>query len=288
MNELLQTFITTWLPHNVQAAMLRLDRLHPEIQGNKWFKLKYNLEAAQQAGKRAILTFGGAYSNHIAATAAACRMAHWPCLAVIRGERPPVLSHTLAKAEADGMELLFISREAYRDKQQTDWAALFPDHYIVPEGGHNDLGARGCEDILDLAHTTYTHLFCAVGTGTTLAGLVNAGRGEIIGISALKGALSLQHDVQALLKPGHAANWRILHDYHEGGYGKINANVIGFMNDFFRQTGIPLDGVYTGKMMLAVKKLAETGYFPAGSQLLCIHTGGLQGNLSLAPGVLCF
>lgn len=280
----------------ISAAMLRLDRVHPEIQGNKWFKLKYNLQAAERTGKKQLLTFGGAYSNHIAATAAACRMIGWPCIGVIRGERPPVLSHTLIQAEADGMELQFISREAYRHKTQVGWETLYPDHYIIPEGGHNVLGALGCEEIAaslnpgpQTPSADYTHLLCPVGTGTTLAGIINATqRAEVIGISVLKGATSLDDDVQALLKPGHNPNWHIFHNFHEGGYGKITAAVIDFMNAFYTETSIPLDVVYTAKMMLAFRKLALDMYFPAGSVVRLVHTGGLQGNLSLAPGVLCF
>jgi 1-aminocyclopropane-1-carboxylate deaminase len=296
VSKLIQTFHTTWLPGIISAAMLRLDRVHPEIQGNKWFKLKYNLQAAERAGKKQLLTFGGAYSNHIAATAAACRMMGWPCIGIIRGERPPVLSHTLIKAEADGMELLFISREAYRQKTQAGWETLYPDHYIIPEGGHNVLGALGCEEIAaslnpgpQTPSPDYTHLLCPVGTGTTLAGIINATqRAEVIGISVLKGAKSLNDDVQALLKSGHNPNWQIFHDFHEGGYGKITPALIDFMNEFYTETGIPLDGVYTAKMMLAFRKLALDVYFPVGSVVRLVHTGGLQGNLSLAPGVLCF
>lgn len=271
--------------------MLRLDLLHPEIQGNKWFKLKYNFQAAEQAGKRRLLTFGGAYSNHIAATAAACRLIHWPCTAIIRGQRPPQPGHTLLRAEADGMELVFVSRETYREKNQVNWESMFPDHYVVPEGGHNAEGAKGCEDILSLAPTgDYTHILCAVGTGTTLAGLINAAlpQQQVLGISALKGALSLHNDVTALLKPGTRAAWQLLHDYHQGGYGKITPAVTDFINDFYRQTTIPLDVVYTGKMTLALQKMVLSGHLPEGAKVLCIHTGGLQGNLSLAHGVLCF
>lgn len=279
--------------------MLRLDRIHPLVSGNKWFKLKYNLEAA--AGKP-VVTFGGAWSNHILATAAACKMEGIPCTGIIRGERPAVLSHTLQQAAALGMELVFVSREAYRHKD----ASAFPDACVIPEGGHNAAGARGCSEILSLADTKgFTHIICAVGTGTTLAGLINATDGEnnarrpglpaaeidppaqkIIGISVLKGAYSLEEDTaQLLTQPGRP---EIFHDFHEGGYGKISDELIACMNDFYRQTGIPTDRVYTGKMVLAVNKLLERSYFPPGSRLLLVHSGGLQGNDSLPPGVLCF
>jgi 1-aminocyclopropane-1-carboxylate deaminase len=304
--EILQPIYTTWLPADIQAAMLRLDRIHPVVSGNKWFKLKYNLEAA--AG-RPIVTFGGAYSNHIVATAAACGMAGIPCTGIIRGEEPAVKSHTLELAASLGMEMMFVSREAYRLKD----VSAFPDAYVIPEGGHNALGAKGCSEILSLAGTgDFSHIICAVGTGTTLAGLVNAvgdDRRQVIGISALKGADSLYEETQALLtnpgggdgnhdsgriaemqslQPAPENNWTILHQFHEGGYGKVSDRLIAFMNDFYRQTGIPTDRVYTGKMVLAVQQLLEQSYFPPNSRLLLIHTGGLQGNDSLPPGVLCY
>lgn len=279
--------------------MLRLDRIHPIVSGNKWFKLKYNLEAA--AG-RPIVTFGGAYSNHIVATAAACGMEGVPCTGIIRGEEPAVLSHTLQLAASLGMELLFVSRETYRLKD----ASAFPDAWVIPEGGHNALGAKGCSEILSLAETAgFSHIICAVGTGTTLAGLVNGvaddGR-QVIGISALKGADSLHEETRALLTyPGDGRtaetwitqqadenNWTILHQFHEGGYGKISDRLISTMNDFYRQTGIPTDRVYTGKMVLAVQQLLDQSYFPPNSRLLLVHTGGLQGNDSLPSGVLCY
>ncbi|WP_343701890.1 pyridoxal-phosphate dependent enzyme [Chitinophaga sp.] len=276
--------------------MLRLDRLHPLVSGNKWFKLKYNLEAA---GGRPVVTFGGAYSNHIIATAAACHMKGIACTGIIRGERPAGLSPTLQHAAELGMELVFVSREEYRQiTQEGNEAAVRPvleqlhgeAPYLIPEGGHNPLGAKGCEEILSLADTAAcTHIICAVGTGTTLAGLINsATTQQLTGISVLKGALSLQTATESLLKPGLHTPWEILHQFHEGGYGKRSERLISFMNDFYRQTAIPLDQVYTGKMALAVQQLLQQGYFPPGSNLLLLHSGGLQGNESLPPGVLCY
>ncbi|MRG45987.1 pyridoxal-phosphate dependent enzyme [Chitinophaga sp. SYP-B3965] len=323
--DILQPIHTTWLPEHTPAAMLRLDQLDPFVSGNKWFKLKYNLEAAK--GKP-IVTFGGAWSNHILAAAAACKMKGLRCTGIIRGERPPVLSSTLEQASSMGMQLVFVSREEYRvltsdgsmgaddymyALHQLDDDIIPPDAYLIPEGGHNALGVKGCSEILALADTKdFTHIICSVGTGTTMAGLINAtveghetivdevlhdlaklvvGSPDhvvqkVVGISALKGAFSLQSEIESLLiSPGP---WELLHDFHEGGYGKMSPALIDFMNDFYRQTGIPLDRVYTGKMVLAVKKLVEQGYFPENSRLLLIHSGGLQGNDSLLPDVLCF
>ncbi|NML41688.1 pyridoxal-phosphate dependent enzyme [Chitinophaga sp. G-6-1-13] len=283
----LDTLTPSWLPTQLEAAMLRLDKLDPDISGNKWFKLKYNLEAARSEGKQHILTFGGAYSNHIAATAAACREAGLRCTGIIRGERPPVLSHTLQTALRQGMQLEFISREAYRDSRQS--FENRPDTYLIPEGGHNAAGARGCEDILSLFPTGhFTHILCAVGTGTTLAGLINSATATqtVIGIPVLKGAGYLEAEVKALLHPGQTSHWQLLHDFHEGGYAKVKPALIDFINTFFAETGIPTDIIYTGKLVKAFRELIHQHYFADNSKVLLIHTGGLQGNLSLPPGVL--
>ncbi|GAA0541563.1 1-aminocyclopropane-1-carboxylate deaminase/D-cysteine desulfhydrase [Chitinophaga japonensis] len=287
----LQTIQPAWLPPGVEAAMLRLDRLHPDISGNKWFKLKYNLETAEAAGKTHIVTFGGAWSNHIAATALACRMAGLSCTGIIRGEAPPAPGHTLQQARQQGMELCFISREAYREKDTTDWEQRFPNSYIIPEGGHNAAGVRGCREILPLAaDDRFTHIACAVGTGTTLAGLVNSAgpQQEVLGVVVLKGAGYLQEEVAAMLEAPVHPRWRLLHDFHLGGYARVTPALIACINQFYTDTHIPLDIIYTGKMVYGVEQLAQQGYFPAGSRILLVHTGGLQGNLSLPPGVLKF
>ena len=273
-NIILQDITPSWLPANIRATMLRLDLLHPEVSGNKWFKLKYNIEAA---GKRRILTFGGAYSNHIAATAAACSLMGIPCTGIIRGERPAVLSHTLQQAAAKGMQLEFISRENYRLKSTAD----YPDAYIIPEGGNNEAGAKGCREILTLADTSsFTHILCACGTGTTLAGLISSAlpHQQVWGYVVLKGAEYLQDEIPA------ANNWKLVHDYHGGGYAKTSPALFDFINQFYRETQIPLDVVYTGKLVYGFSQ----SHFPPGSKILLIHTGGLQGNLSLSPNVLDF
>lgn len=290
-NIILQEIQPTWLPGNIRAAMLRLDLLHPEVSGNKWFKLRYNLEAAQAAGKHTILTFGGAYSNHIAATAAACRMAGLQCIGIIRGEAPVVPEHTLQTAAAKGMQLHYISREAYRQKHNTDWAALYPDAYVIPEGGNNTAGVRGCEEILALTDTQrFTHIACAIGTGTTFAGLINSAHPhqQLRGYAVLKGAGYLQQEIAALLAPGTRPHWELIHDFHGGGYARITPALTDFMNDFYSETHIPLDVVYTGKLLWGFCREMQEGRFPAGSEVLLIHTGGLQGNLSITPGVLRF
>jgi 1-aminocyclopropane-1-carboxylate deaminase len=309
-NIVLQDISPSWLPDNIQAAMLRLDLLHPEVSGNKWFKLKYNLEEAIRScetlgavrksenlgaarqhevlglGKLRILTFGGAYSNHIAATAAACKLFGLSSIGIIRGEKPAVLSHTLQRAITDGMQLEFVSREAYRNKDSTDWQMRFPGAYIIPEGGNNEAGAKGCREILSLADTSrFTHILCACGTGTTLAGLISSAlpHQQVQGYVVLKGAEYLKGTIALLTK---GTNWQLIHDYHNGGYAKTSPELIHFINNFYAETRIPLDVVYTGKLVWGFSQAVLN--FPAGSKVLLIHTGGLQGNLSLSPDTLTF
>ncbi|PSL29896.1 1-aminocyclopropane-1-carboxylate deaminase/D-cysteine desulfhydrase [Chitinophaga ginsengisoli] len=284
-NITLQAISPSWLPDHVRASVLRLDLLHPEVSGNKWFKLRYNLEEASAQGKTRIFTFGGAYSNHIAATAAACRLAGIACTGVIRGERPAVLSHTLRDASLRGMELHFISREAYRHKNETDWNTLYPDAYIVPEGGNNALGAKGCEEILSLVNdssddSSFTHIACAVGTGTTLAGLINsaAHQQEIVGYVVLKSAAYLEQEIQSLLHAAPLPHWQLRHEHHGGGYAKVTPALTAFIRQFYEETHIPLDIVYTGKLLMGFRQDVLDGVYPTGSNVLLIHTGGLQGN----------
>lgn len=294
-NIILENIRPTWLPHQLQAAMLRLDLLHPEISGNKWFKLKCNLALAREAGKHTILTFGGAYSNHIAATAVACKTAGLQSIGIIRGEAAATPSHTLLQAAANGMQLQFVSRETYRQKDTIAWEEQYPDAYLIPEGGHNAAGAQGCEEILSLVPThAFSHIICAVGTGTTLAGLINSAlpHQQLSGIVVLKGARYLADEVNQLLHSTTAGapppQWQLLHDFHGGGYARTSPALIDFINAFYRETRIPLDIVYTGKMMWGFRELVQQSYFPANSRILLIHSGGLQGNLSLSSNVLCF
>lgn len=289
----LDSFHTAWLPDSIQAAMLRLDKIHPAISGNKWFKLKENIKVAVAQGYHGLLTYGGAYSNHIAATAMACKEAGLAAVGIIRGEENSArLNHTLQTAADLGMKLLFVTREDYRDPAlKTQWATQYPQYLAVPEGGHNALGTKGCEEILSIFPTThFTHILCAAGTGTTLAGLINSAlpHQQVTGIPVLKGAQYLEQEVRDLLQPGNTTHWELLHDHHGGGYAKQSPALIDFINTFYANTGIPTDIIYTGKLMMAFRELVQQGYFPPNSQVLLIHTGGLQGNLSLPPGVLSF
>ncbi|RFM28746.1 1-aminocyclopropane-1-carboxylate deaminase/D-cysteine desulfhydrase [Deminuibacter soli] len=287
-----QTIKASWLNNNgVQLDVLRLDRLHPVVSGNKWFKLQFHIaRLINQYSARTVATFGGAYSNHIIATAFACRMHGLPCVGFIRGEQPQQLSHTLTQARDYGMQLYFVSRNEYRNKTLLEQA--FPDYYWIPEGGYSIAGAEGAATILQHVPSpeTYTHLIAAVGTGTMLAGLVMAAIPglQITGISALKGNTGAAHSVNALL-PAHLHDcFSIDHRFHFGGYAKHPPELLDYMTRCWNDYALPLDMVYTAKAFFATEQLINEHTIAPGSRVLFIHSGGLQGNLSLAPGLLPF
>jgi 1-aminocyclopropane-1-carboxylate deaminase len=280
------------LPSSITLHVLRLDEIDPLVSGNKWYKLKEYLADAAAANKKIILTFGGAYSNHILATAAACKKAGLTSIGIIRGEEAPVLSHTLRHAVELGMKLLFVSREDYKEKKiPPEIYGQFDqqDVYIINEGGYGFKGAQGAMAILQHQDPSYTHIVTAVGTGTTLAGLARASHESqsIIGIPVMKNNFSLQGEIEYLLC-GAQQNFSLLNGFHFGGYAKFIGELIRFMISWYEMTGIPSDFVYTGKMFFAADQLIRDNYFPAGSKILLIHSGGLQGNGSLPKGTLIF
>jgi len=280
--------LTVWSRKAVEASVLRLDKIHPVVSGNKWFKLRYYLKEAKELRCKKIITFGGAWSNHIVATAAACKMNDIPVAGIIRGEKPTSLSPTLKQAEGYGMELHFISRDDYGEKR-IPLSLQSDENYLIPEGGFGQKGAAGAASILDGVIGNYTHYCCAVGTGTMMAGLINtvsAGQ-QVIGTAVLKNNYALNENVRSLLS-NQSKEWQIIHDYHFGGYAKHKPELLRFMNEFYEQSGIPSDFVYTGKLFYAVNDLITAGFFAQGSRLLLIHSGGLQGNSSLEKGTLIF
>jgi len=283
----LQKFHTT-------VDVLRLDLIHPVISGNKWFKLKEYLKEAKSHNKKIILTFSGAYSNHIVATAAAAKQNGLKSIGIIRGEKPTVLSHTLKDAMRFGMDLFFVSRMDYKQKSiPTEIFARYneEDIYLINEGGYGEKGVEGAKDILHLINSlSYTHIVDVVGTGTTIAGLIESSDKQqtVIGISSMKNNLSLQKEIEKFLSEENKQHFKLIHDYHFGGYAKYTNELIDFMNDWYRQTNIPSDFVYTGKLFFAVNDLLEKNYFPMNSKLLVVHSGGLQGNQSLPNGTLIF
>lgn len=273
---------------SIEVSVLRLDKIHPVISGNKWFKLQFYLEEAKQLKKKTIITFGGAYSNHIVATAAAGQLNNLKTIGIIRGEESAELSPTLLQTKELNMQLFFISREEYKEKKVPE-ELKDDENYFIPEGGFGKKGVEGAATILDQCQKkNFTHYCCAVGTGTMLAGLVKASlpSQSVIGISVMKNNFELEEKVNVLLNGEN--NFQILYDYHFGGYAKYKPELITFMNWFYRQTSIPSDFVYTGKLFYAVNDLAEKIFFPPYSKLLLIHSGGLQGNTSLGKGTLIF
>jgi 1-aminocyclopropane-1-carboxylate deaminase/D-cysteine desulfhydrase-like pyridoxal-dependent ACC family enzyme len=270
---------------NVQFDVLRLDKIHPVISGNKWFKLKYHLDNFNAGNYNGIVTFGGAWSNHIMATACACYLKKIKCTGIIRGERPGQLSNTLLEAVNYEMDLKFISREMYAQKTSNEFLDTikkeFPGHYFIPEGGAGKEGEKGAGEILEYADgKKYTHIVCAVGTGTMFNGISKAAsvNQSILGIVVLKGWKA----------ENETNNTEMFLDYHFGGYAKYDLILIDFMNEFFRLTNIPTDFVYTGKLAFALFDLVKKDHFPQGSKILMIHSGGLQGNASLQKGSLIF
>ncbi|MFN8674304.1 MAG: 1-aminocyclopropane-1-carboxylate deaminase/D-cysteine desulfhydrase [Candidatus Sericytochromatia bacterium] len=272
---------------NIEADILRIDKTHEVVSGNKPFKLKYYLEDCKKQNKDTILTFGGAYSNHIVATAFACREAKLNSIGVIRGNFFTELSHTLKDAISYDMKLEFFSKEEFRNRKEkyTYLKEKYGDIYIIPEGGEGILGIKGSEDILKVDDcTSYTHIICAMGTGTTYIGIARASEEKqiIIGIPVLKGFDNiLVSDYFKNIPENKKKYCKIFSNYHFGGYAKKTELLLNTINNFYDKTKIPTDFVYTGKMLYAFLDLLEKDFFPENSKVLLIHSGGLQGNLSI-------
>ena len=273
--------------------VLRLDEMHEEVSGNKPFKLYYYLKQATDSGFK-VLSFGGSHSNHLAALASACQLLGLPCIGLVRGNEP-FSSHTLQFCKEKGMELIPISRELYRKKNEDEFLESLKDKYgpviIIPEGGYSLNGKEGAAKILEhISDERFTHVCCSAGTGTTLAGLsgLQAKDTRILGFSALKGYDRLSNNIQQLLPGETMHGYEFFHEYHFGGFAKKNESLLDFMNELFVNYQLPTDFVYTAKMFHGVFDLLNKNYFPFNSKILCIHTGGLQGNLSLPPNRLLF
>lgn len=267
---------------NITLSIKREDLLHPIISGNKFRKLKYNLIEAKSLHIKTLVTFGGAFSNHILAVAAAGNENGFNTIGIIRGEelREKInVNPTLKLAQELGMKFIFVSREVYRNKEDEG----FLDHlisteescYVIPEGGTNELAIKGCEEIITPNLFDFTHICCSIGTAGTISGIINSSHSsqKILGFSSLKGDFLSEQISNFVTKD----NWEVNTDYHFGGYGKVNDDLITFINSFYKDTNVPLDPVYTGKMVYGVYDLIEKDYFPENAKILMIHTGGLQG-----------
>ncbi|QHG19058.1 pyridoxal-phosphate dependent enzyme [Nostoc sp. ATCC 53789] len=281
----------------VDLYVLRLDLMHPWVNGNKWFKLKYNLLEAKEKNFTTLLTFGGAYSNHIYATAAAGNLFGFRTIGVIRGEERLPLNPTLSFAVQQGMQLVYMNREMYRQRNtpviEEYLQQRFGEVFIIPEGGSNLNGVRGCMEIIDNAVYAFDHICVACGTATTLTGIaLSLHQGQrAIAFPVLKNGSFLAQEIESLLTnylasdlpaPSNSpASWELVCDYHFGGYAKVNDELLLFSQQFREQHGIPLDYVYTAKMFYGVMDLLKQGFFSKGDSLLLIHTGGLQGNVGM-------
>ncbi|MEA5623251.1 1-aminocyclopropane-1-carboxylate deaminase/D-cysteine desulfhydrase [Nostoc sp. UHCC 0251] len=295
----------------VDLYVLRLDLMHPWVNGNKWFKLKYNLLEAKEKNFTTLLTFGGAYSNHIYATAAAGSLFGFRTIGLIRGEERLPLNPTLSFAVQQGMQLVYLNREMYRQRNTPELEEYlrqsFGEVFIIPEGGSNLNGVRGCTEIIDRAMPTavnersrsagyayaFDHICVACGTATTLAGIaLSLHEGQrAIAFPVLKNGVFLAQEIESLLTNYLAsglptpysspASWELVCDYHFGGYAKVNDELLLFSQHFTEEHGVPLDYVYTAKMFYGVMDLLKQGFFSKGDSLLLVHTGGLQGNVGM-------
>lgn len=289
----IDTITAEFLHHkNISLSVIRLDKIHPVVSGNKLFKLHFFLEEAILCSKTGILTFGGAYSNHLVATAWLCKTNGLKSVGIVRGEKPLVLSHTLLACIAYGMELQFISREAYNEKEKYDFldklSEQWKNYLFIPEGGYHPKGAAGAALITKFIDKDTSHICTAIGTATTFAGLIEgAGKDQqIIGIPVLKGMTDIKARVSYLTASTHP--FQLLEDYHFGGYAKKTPELINFMNTIYEQNKLPTDFVYTAKLMYAIFDAIKKSFFEKGSKIMCVHTGGLQGNNSLPKGSLIF
>lgn len=274
----------------INADVLRIDKIHNVVSGNKWFKLKNHIQKVKDENHNTILTFGGAYSNHIVATAYTAKEMNLNSIGIIRGEEPKKLSKTLKDCKSYGMNLKFISRSEFKERESTEFInnlkTEFGDFYIIPEGGSGKLGRLGAEDIIKLCdYKKYTHIMCAIGTGTMFFGIANSSckNQEIIGIPVLKGMNDFLERNKELFTDNQTYNRsKIFSEYHFGGYAKQNKELLDFMNQLYKNNNLPTDFVYTAKLLYSFYDLLNRNYFPNGSNVLIIHSGGLQGNETLS------
>ncbi|MEY4461564.1 MAG: 1-aminocyclopropane-carboxylate deaminase [Bacteroidota bacterium] len=270
------------LPKGISLVIKREDLIHPFVSGNKFRKLKYNLLQAKAENQSTLLTFGGAYSNHIAAVGYAGKENGFQTIGIIRGDElgDKIESNpTLKFAQECGMQFEFVSRETYRLKTEATFLEQLQKQYgafyLIPEGGTNTFAIQGCEEILTPEDASFDYVACAIGTGGTISGLINSvlPHQKVLGFPALKGDF-LQDEIRNFVRQD---NWELITDYHFGGYGKVTNDLIDWINQFYEQTQIPLDPVYTGKMVFGIVDLITKNYFPENAKILLIHTGGLQG-----------
>jgi len=279
--------------HGISAAMLRLDLLHPIVSGNKIFKLKHYLEEAKKNAKKGILTFGGAFSNHLVAAAYAAKLNNLESVGYVRGESPDKLSQSLMDCTSYGMQLEYLSREDFGAIELGQLSNAYPNHAIIPHGAYGRLGMLGAKEIMEIPGVDgYDIVLACCGTGTMAAGLIAGlhSNQQLMLVSVLKNNFSVADEIKQLLVEEEINNKRfdLCFDFHMGGYAKKNPLLFQAMNDFFSKQHVPTDFVYTGKLVHAFYQMMKAGTFANGSKILLIHSGGLQGNRSLLNNELIF
>ena len=282
-----QIFDSLFDRYDLRVFVKREDLIHPVISGNKWHKLKYNLEHAVQSGFKSVISFGGAYSNHIHALAYAGKCLGLSTVGVIRGEAYEELNPTLQYAVEQGMHLHYVNRAEYRLKASQafiDQLLLqYGPSYIIPEGGSNSLAVQGCREIISEIDVPFDVICCACGTGATLAGLISGlnDKQRAVGVAVLKAQKFMTQDVQRLLSSASftgAASWQIDYDHHFGGYAKVTSELMAFVEKFEQEHNIPIEPIYTGKLLYAIYNKIQSGFFKPESTIIILHSGGLQGR----------
>ena len=281
----------------VKVFMQRIDLVHPIISGNKWYKMKYNIAAMMEQGKDTLLTFGGAYSNHIHAAARAGKFFGFKTIGLLRGEEHLPLNETLKSAVDDGMELHYIDRTTFRERESEDFLNSIKNKYgnvyILPVGGTNKIALKGCAEIVEQINIDYDYICSASGSGGTFAGIVAGLNGNKKGIAfpALKGGGFLEKVISDLVFGycgKHFTNWHLNTDYHFGGFAKLTKELVEFTKEFEKLNGFELDYIYTNKMMFGIAELIKSGYFKADETIVAIHSGGIQGNLGMKSKIKKF
>jgi 1-aminocyclopropane-1-carboxylate deaminase len=269
----------------IRLSILRLDLIHPEISGNKWFKLKYNLECARNEGRDSLLSFGGPWSNHLHALAYAGQYFDFSTIGLVRGELPYPLNACLQDAKNAGMELVPVSRADYKNKDNPEFAEYlkrqFGNVFLIPEGGANKAGVKGCKEIINLYPQVFDLVCIACGTGTTLAGMASTSQIPLLGFQVLKGKGYIRRQVNTLMQQyqlSASCDWNVCDDFHFGGYAKVNDEFLQFLTEFEQRHGLPLEPVYSGKILFGLYQLfKKRDFFPQNYSILAIHGGGLQG-----------
>lgn len=270
----------------ISLFIKRDDLLNLHINGNKWFKLKYNLIEAAEKNHNLLLTFGGAYSNHIASFSYACKLFGFDGIVVVRGEEYQSLNPTLSFVKNNGVRIHYVSREKYRNKYSDELIYhlknIYGEFFLIPEGGSNNLAVKGCSEIISNLNIDFDFICTACGTAGTLTGIAKSLKEnqKAVGVAVLKNASFLNDEVKRL-SHNQKLNYEILLDYHFGGYAKFNQELIDFISDFYTKHKIILDPIYTGKLVYAVYDLIKKDYFPKNSKIVLFHSGGLQGYQGL-------